>query len=248
MRVPPHYRRGVWIALILVGAGSLAACSVSVTGGVLGLVATIAVGALLLMGTSATQSGCDTQPCLSPIEPIPDAADGEVGEPDFGPCLSPRPPDIIEEVDADADADADPEPDFGPCLSPPWDIVDDRGVDLGVCLSPIPPDADAEAGPEEVDIPIGPCLDPLPPDEAPDAGEIDVGPCLSDVPEPDFGPCLSPPAPDWGPDAGTDADVDAAQAPPAKPASARAQAIERLASRGVLPPDVLARLTDRREG
>jgi len=70
----------------------------------------------------------------------------------------------------------------------------------------------------------------------------------ADAIEPPIGPCLSPPSPDFPSpdedDAGAEEDVSKAQA--SEPGS-REAIIARLGARGVLPPDVLKRLSDSEE-
>lgn len=133
--------------------------------------------------------------------------------------------------------DGGEEPEVGPCLSPPFDV--------GPCLGSLPPDAGPDAGEVGPCLSldageVGPCLSPPLPDAGDeDAGDEDAGP---------IGPCLSLPPPDAevDDDAGeTDASPDVAEAPrPRGPQLARMEAIKRLSQRGVLPPDVAARLVD----
>lgn len=66
-------RATLFIGLLCLSA-SLAACSVSVTGGLIGGVLTVLVGVGLLAFGGATQSGCGMiGPCLSPIPPPEEA-------------------------------------------------------------------------------------------------------------------------------------------------------------------------------
>ena len=112
--------------------------------------------------------------------------------------------------------DAEFETDVGPCLS---DAGVDPRFDVGPCLSALPPDAEVEDATEDGG-PIGPCLSIAPPD-------AEVG---DDAGEPDA---------DSDPDASPDV---ASLRGRRTPAVARGEAIERLAQRGVLPADVVARL------
>ncbi|MDP6942655.1 MAG: hypothetical protein QF464_00775 [Myxococcota bacterium] len=246
-------RRAMWGLIILLTAGSLAACSVSFTGGIIGLVVSVCIGVAVLLGAS-TQQGCgddpDIGPCLgAPYEdtavPPSDASNlqeveaGTVDEPDIGPCLGA----IV--VDAEGTADADVH--LGPCLSAPAPTPDavpvEPDADIGPCLSVEPPEdvgppdeADAPVAP---DAPVGPCLSVQPPeaDTATDLEDAEV------IDETEFGPCLSPPAPD-PPDVQGGEQEDVSAAAPAEPTS-RAAIIERLGDRGVLPPDVLERLSEK---
>ena len=225
-------RRAMWGLFILLTAGSLAACSVSFTGGIIGLVVSVCIGVAVLLGAS-TQQGCgddpDIGPCLgAPYEdtvvPPSDASDfeeveaGVVDEPDIGPCLGA----IV--VDAEGTADADVH--LGPCLSAP---------------APTP-----DAVPVEPDASVGPCLSFEPPEDVGPPDEADAATVLEDaevIDETEFGPCLSPPQPD-PPDVQGEEEEDVSAAAPAK-AGSRAAIIERLGDRGVLPPDVLERLSEK---
>lgn len=103
--------------------------------------------------------------------------------------------------------------DLGPCLSQIFDGGGDAGVEVGPCLGAPLPDAEVEDVGEDAG-PIGPCLSIAPPDAAVDE---DAG----------------------GPDASPDvASLRQSQ----DPQPAKSEAIARLAKRGVLPPDVAARL------
>lgn len=247
-----------WTVVLIVAAGSLAACTVSVAAGVASFVGTLAVAALLLLTTSATQQGCDPDATSGDVTETPD----DTHEVDYlGPCLSFVPD--LPEMEADADKDV-----FGPCLGAPLDVPD---INIGPCLSP-PLDVGLDAGDEvdedvfgpclspPLDVPdIGPCLSP-PFDVGPDTGddvEHDVfGPCLSqpldvpdtsaclaDVLDSDFGPCLSIIPPDVIEPADGEEDTPDSAETKAAPATARDKVIASLGARGVLPPDVLARLT-----
>ncbi|HEY3445240.1 MAG TPA: hypothetical protein VGK67_02705 [Myxococcales bacterium] len=127
----PKLRRIGWMLVASsLALSGLSACSFSSmfgAGAGLGF-AGFVTAILLLLGTTATQTGCDLGPCLSPLRPPYDV----------GPCLSPDRqafgPDSCLTTTAPNDAD------LGPCLSqsPP-----DGGVEA--CLSPEPPDATTEA-------------------------------------------------------------------------------------------------------
>lgn len=118
---------------------------------------------------------------------------------------------------------------------------------VNACLSPMPS--------TETDDTMGPCLD--------------IGPCLSETAFPTtgesssgtsgtgssgadstFGPCLSPEPPGTSTDTGTGTDTDGTGTDTDgttgmmgdEPPPSRAAAVERVMSRGTLPPDVLARL------
>lgn len=195
-------RAARWAALTGLALSVLTACTVSVSGGVLGALGSIGLALFVFLLAGATQTGCDPEevgPCLSFLadegfdEGVDDGgADGGV---DGG-------------ADGGADGTVQPDMYIGPCLSPP---EPDLGVDMaiGPCLSPPEPDQGVE-----MDMDIGPCLD-----IAPDQGvDMSIGPCLS-PPAPDFGvedaamepdaaqeedaglqPCLSPPPPPPPPD------------------------------------------------
>lgn len=234
-----------WRRRLLIGAGvllvlsTMAACTVSVLGGVAGALVSVLGAVALIAGITTTQSGCDTtSPCLSYYYE-PDAPDGaadalvqDVGpclsiaadavgpclgaplEDVVGPCLTARPDDVGPCLGAPLD-------DVGPCLQPRWDV--------GPCLSDAYED-------------VGPCL----------SRAEDIGPCLSprqdDVWDGDapVGPCLSQPAPDT-----IDGDTDTTMAPgPGIALSprdvARAEVRSRLTASGALPDDLAARLRARR--
>lgn len=128
---------------------------------------------------------------------------------------------------------------------------------LGPCLSPATTDDGSSPT-------VGPCLDVDPSvtsevgtsgSGTTSIGSTDTGSTGADS---TVGPCLSPPEPSTGTDTGTDTgtgtdtdtgtgtDTDGTtgmmnDAPP----PSRAAALERVLERGVLPPDVAARLRDR---
>ena len=263
----PRSRKIAWTTVCVLFVSSvLAACGgVSLPGGIAGGVLSLIVGAFLLAGAAGTQTGCDgsLQVCLSPLPPrdvgvgpclsdLGIGADADAGfsqpdaepldaalldtgvEADVGPCLSDvgMGPCLSLDGGPDPRADARADAEVGPCLSPPLDAGPDPRTDaeVGPCLSMAPPDATAEAAR------MGPCLSMAPPDAR-------VGPCLS----PDTGMTGTH---DSGagedPDSGVD---DVSMAPPLESvpevelvADARIEVLERLAKRGVLPPDVVARL------
>lgn len=152
------WRRTVVIGL---GASLLTACTVSISGGLLGAVASIGLALLVFLLAGVTQTGCiedrvgrddagtdaevDVGPCLRDVITSPCLSDAYIG-----PCLS---------------ADAAPPPDavvIGPCLGAP---LQDQGVelDIGPCL-------EADASPPDAtppDMPIGPCLEAPPEPEPP---------------------------------------------------------------------------------
>ena len=147
----------VGIAILCTGA-TLAACAVSVTGGILSSLVTAVVWLALFVGTATTQPGCG--PCLSMVHPedlyvppdVPDAgpADTHVGpclgaplDPDVGPCLS-AVPDVGPCL---SDPGPQPDPDVGPCLGRPLD----PDIDVGPCLEDVPPTLDE--GPLPADVP-----------------------------------------------------------------------------------------------
>lgn len=156
-----------WGALVGFALSVLTACTVSMSGGLLGALASIGVAVTVFLLAGATQTGCVEDPA-----PDPEADAGADADVDahVGPCLSQPLPDM----------------DIGPCLSPLEPDMGDQGVepeldmDIGPCLSP--PELD-----RGVDMEIGPCLDVPAPDQGlrPDAG-----------PDAFLGPCLSPPPPD----------------------------------------------------
>lgn len=161
-----------WRRVMAIGlaASLLTACTVSMSGGLLGALASVGLALLVFLLAGATQTGC--------IEDPPTRDDAMVDEPDVGPCLS----------------DAH----IGPCLGAPFDdatvgpclsrLPPDAGppdANIGPCLG-----APLDAG---VEVDFGPCLQPdaLPPDALPpDALPPDarVGPCLESPPEPEPDP------------------------------------------------------------
>lgn len=132
-------KKRLWFVLtglgLLLAASVLTACTVSVSGGIAGVISAVALGAALL-GLGAGASGCDdsVNSCLSP----PDVR--ACLSMDVGACLS---------LPNDAGPDGAAPAEVGPCLQPP---LPDAGPDTS------PPDA---ATP---DAHIGPCLSPRPPD------------------------------------------------------------------------------------
>lgn len=201
---------------------ALAACTLSLPGGVIGGIVALLLAGGLLFGAGFSQSGCEsakTQPCLSVACLSPDGS--------LGPCLDPPAPD------GRVDACLSPRTD-GPqvCLSIELDAAADGP--LGPCLDPPQPDG-------AVDGPIGPCLDPLPPDGAVDGVHV----CLSIIDEDggidtDVGPCLAPPPRSF--------EAAAAPQPPSGAAASsphrgdRIALIAALEEQGRLPADVLDRL------
>jgi hypothetical protein len=148
-----------WFALTGLAVSVLTACTVSVSGGVLGVLGSLGLigGLTLLAGVS--QTGC--------IEDPPSRDDAEV---DVGPCLT---RDAFAPLDMRMQSDTG----IGPCLGAPQpDMRPDRGV---------PPDAGVDMAPDAL---IGPCLEPPPPADM-GGVDIGVQPCLDvpepDPPEPD---------------------------------------------------------------
>lgn len=152
-------RTARWVALAGLGASLLTACTVSVSGGLFGAVASVAVTLLLLALAGGAQTGCIEDPspddaevsaCLSAdaaAEPDVSACLGTPIDDDatVGPCLSRLPPD--------AGRDMLPDVPIGPCLEPEPPPIPDAEVDQGADMAP-----DAE---------VGPCLDPPAPDPEP---------------------------------------------------------------------------------
>jgi hypothetical protein len=142
-------KKRLWFVLtglgLLLAASVLTACTVSVSGGMAGVISALALGAALL-GLGASTSGCDDSvgACLSS---------------DVGPCLS-------QALDAGPDGLAPAE--VGPCLQPPLpDASPDTATPdaaspdahIGPCLSPRPPDQgvgalDPELRPEQLSPPV----------------------------------------------------------------------------------------------
>ena len=116
------------------------------------------------------------------------------------------------------------------CLSM---IPDSDDPDMGPCLSQPPPDV------------VGPCLT-APMDAFDDTG---AGPCLTapqpDTTEPDIGPCLSQAPPDA--QSAVEPDMNAENASHTAMAVSRNAVQKRLIAEGVLPNDVAAQLTDKKE-
>jgi hypothetical protein len=115
--------------------------------------------------------------------------------------------------------------------------------------------ATSTSGPSTSTTTTGPCLD------------VDIGPCLFDIGSPETttgpclsetGPCLEPPSDTGftsssGSDSGSGSDTGTATGTSTgggmldePPPAARAAAVDRVLSRGVLPPDVAARLRGHR--
>jgi len=112
-------------------------------------------------------------------------------------------------------------------------IPDAEEPDMGPCLTAPPTD-------------VGPCLQPIPPDTIDDAvEEMDVRACLSDTFEPDIGPCLDPAPPDA--QSAVEPDVNTKNSSHIAAAASRDAIQERLIAEGVLPDDVAAQLTDKKE-
>ena len=209
-------RRLLALVAVALLASLLAACTVSLAGGLAGMGLSALLALLLVVTAGATQSGCDTEPTSGVVtDALPDGADVAGGEIPIGPCLT-APYDAHAEPEPDAAADMHVGPclsvmpdSVGPCLGAPYDGYVEPGPDavedIGPCLSPpydawIEPDAVGPCLSIEPDA-VGPCLSP--PEDVwiePDA----VGPCLSIEPPDAIGPCLSPPY-----DAGSEADGDA---------------------------------------
>lgn len=134
---------------------SLAACSVSVTGGIVGGALTVLVALGLLIFGGASQSGCSgiIGPCLSPMVPPPD-----MGTPKKKDAGAPKKKKDAGVKDAAASAPptaappSDPEPAMQVCLSE---------MPIQPCLSKVP---------------VQPCLKMVPPQgmlEAPPAAPLD---------------------------------------------------------------------------
>ncbi|MCB9550207.1 MAG: hypothetical protein H6706_30800 [Myxococcales bacterium] len=169
------------LAVGLLAASVLTACTVSVTGGVAGG-ALSALLLLLLVVAGGSQTACDDDD--GPAPDPEDAAARLDGGLDFGPCLG-APLDDMFPPDAQIGPCLSPlEPDssVGPCLGAPLDDMGVIDAQVGPCLSP-----------PEQDFGVGPCLDTLPEDAGPPDAEI--GPCLSPPPPPGdagFGAALPP--------------------------------------------------------
>lgn len=96
----PRVRVALSFSGLAVIAFTVTACTMSVGSGVLGSLGAALFAAGLLVGT-ASQAGCDTSPCLSPLPP--DAME----EPDsMGPCLGIPLPDGGIPHDAATTSDA----------------------------------------------------------------------------------------------------------------------------------------------
>ena len=246
-------KKSIWgptqtLAICILAASILTACSVSVPGGVIGNIFSILLLLFLFAGAATTTSGCDPDDG----DPSPTADSG----PDayIGPCLSAPPPEmgVMELGGTDAH--------LGPCLSAPPPEMGVMDAEVGPCLQPPPPEMDAAVGPclsqlppdlgGEEDAAVGPCLSQIPPDAAVDAAtdaeadaEADAG-----VVEPPVGPCLSPPAPGRQPDQPERHGMDYQEAPPLSPETVdRKAALARVLNRGGLPADVVSRLTSEQD-
>lgn len=172
-------RTARWAALTGLALSLLTACTVSMSGGLLGALASIGLAMVVFLLAGATQTGCveDVSPCLSIASDwMPDEGESDGGRVDMpiGPCLSPPEPDLGPDVP------------IGPCLSPPEpDLGPDLGPDMpiGPCLSL--PELDQGVVDQGPDLNIGPCLD-VEPDQGVDAApDLSLQPCLSPPPPPD---------------------------------------------------------------
>ena len=158
-----------WGALVGFALSVLTACTVSMSGGLLGALASIGVAVTVFVLAGATQTGCVEDPAPDP-DPQLDAGVDAAMDANVGPCLS----DLGIDIGIDRGVDMR--------VSPP------RDMEIGPCLSP--PEQDFGFGLDqgfEQDMEIGPCLDVPAPDQglAPDA-----------APDAFLGPCLSPPPPE----------------------------------------------------
>ena len=174
----------------------------------------------------------DVGPCLRP----------DIFFPDVGPCLQPP-------FDVSACLSVDVYPDVGPCLSIAPDVWPDEG-DVGPCLSDVDPDTLRDHW-EEEDVEVHSCLgavweDLMSPEGTSDPGtDGDDGETEDSGPddESDFGPCLSAP---YDPEAAAPA-PPAAELHAAAPQTARDALLQKFASRGALPDDVLEQLRRERD-
>ena len=228
------------LAVSVLAASVLTACTVSLPGGLVGGAFSVLLLLFLLTG-AATSTGCDPEdddsapdayvgPCLSAPPPEMGVMDAEIG-----PCLSAPPPEMGV-IDAE----------IGPCLSAPPPEMGVMDAAVGPCLSQLPPDMGVAN-----DASVGPCLSQLPPDMGmpADAGadaEADAEQDAGEVEEPPVGPCLSPPAP--GSDRERRHGMNYQEAPPISPDTVdRKSALARVLERGGLPADVISRLTSEQD-
>ncbi len=252
-----RWGRPLLVAVALVFLGStLAACTVSVAGGMAGGALSLLALIFVLAGTATSTTGCtETSVCLSMVidQDVPDGGDvadtpettdttaaKDSGSDTVGPCLS-QPLDV------------------GPCLGPDLtDTTDTKtAADIGPCLSVAVDAGKKDVADTEDQEDVGPCLSgPLDANEGDaakdsgskdagpkDAGPKDAGPKDAGKKDTKTGPCLSPPidagfaAPEWIRDPGADSLNTPKNAPPSRAAVQR-----KLAAAGILPADVAARL------
>jgi hypothetical protein len=120
--------RRVRLALSFAGLAVIAvtvtACTMSVSGGVLGSLGAALFAAGLLFGTTS-QAGCDTSPCLSPVPP-----DASIEPDSMGPCLGMPLPDggLVPDsgIGPDAGADLDAGQSVAPSRAEAIDRLRDR--------------------------------------------------------------------------------------------------------------------------
>lgn len=133
-------RTALYFAAILLSASFLSACSgISVSGGLIGSMLSLFGIVLLVFTVTTTQTGCPVQPCLSPLPPEQVEDGGNTKDTIIGPCLSPPPPDVRSQPDS-----GQPDSTVQPCLQPP------------------PPDVQPDSG--QPDSTVQPCLS-APPDK-----------------------------------------------------------------------------------
>ena len=157
MRDPQTLKRRLrWAVLAGLAMSVLTACTVSVSGGILGALASMGVFALFALLVGGAQTGC--------VEDAPAPDDAEV-DIEVGPCLRDMAPPWEDAT-------------IGPCLTPDQGSPEEDAAVIGPCLgAPLEdmgPRLDAapldmrvdDAGPP--DLSIGPCLEPPPePDQPP---------------------------------------------------------------------------------
>lgn len=154
-----------WAVLAGLAMSLLTACTVSVSGGILGALASMGVFALVALLVGGAQTGC--------VEDAPAPDDAEV-DAVVGPCLTDA--HIGPCLGAPLDDAGRIEPDFGPCLSPDQGFLEEDAAVIGPCLGAPLPDLGPDEGQPDMRID--------------DAGlpDLEVGPCLEPPPEPDQPP------------------------------------------------------------
>lgn len=119
-------------ALVLLAASALTACTVSLGGGIAGIIGGLLLGALTVLGLGSTTAGCKS--CDSPIGPCLSVTRPRSRR-DAGTPAKPKPKPAAR----DAMAQKTPEPPVRPCLSVAPPQPPPKKPAVGPCLSVLPP-------------------------------------------------------------------------------------------------------------